>query len=116
MHPTPPPPTSAGEWAAWVIAVLLLFISVLFGALGYMHRQHTKSQAERIDDMRKTVDAALPSAAALHAVAQGQAVHAERLDAHDDRLNAHDDRLNKHDDRINAFEERTLVRNPRSQR
>lgn len=106
MHPTPPPPTSAGEWAAWVIAILVAAVLGLVGIVVALHRMHAKAQTERIGDMKETLAAVAPSAAALHAVAQGNAVLAERVDAHDDRLD-------KHDDRLDTLDERTPAHGPR---
>lgn len=89
----PAPPTSGGEWAAWAVGALGVLLLMALGALAYVYREHRKTERERIDDMRKTVDAVAPSAAALHTVAQGHAVLVERVDGLEDRIDKHDERI-----------------------
>lgn len=131
MHPSalPPPPNSAGEWAAWVIAILCAVVVGQAGVVAWLFRDHkadrrvdadkldaaAKAHAaamERVTDARvrelqDTVKAVSPSAEALHTIGEKVALVAQRVDQHDEQHDRQDERVGKLEERIDRWEERT---------
>lgn len=131
MNPTaiPPPPTSAGDWPAWVITILCLIVVGQSGAIVWMFRdrlavarvhadalaavgsKHSDSLAKatdaRVHDLQETIKAVTPSTTALHSLTEKVSLVAQRVDAHDDQHDRHDERATKIEERIERWEERT---------
>lgn len=131
MHPSalPPPPTSAGEWAAWVIAIACAIIVAQAAAIVWMFRDakaETRVREDKLDavakahaaamerstdarvrELQDTVKAVSPSADALHSLGEKVAVVVQRVDAHDEQHERHEERHAKLEERVDRWEERT---------
>lgn len=118
MHPTPPPPTSAGEWAAWVIAILCAAAVAQAGVIAWLFRDqkadgrlHADALArvnnDRVAELQDTVKAVAPSSQALATLHEKVAVVVQRVDAHDERHDRHEERASKLEERVDRWEERT---------
>lgn len=102
MHPTAPPPTSAGEWAAWVIGVLIAVVVAFAGGIAYLYREARADQREHAKALRETLSAHAPTAETLAKVTTTAAVHAERLDHHEEAIEKISERVDRWEDRTPA--------------